>query len=503
MRTTTKLLVLVLTSAFLGACASRGELEQISPGRVAVVAAHYAPHADFNAYARGMGANVLNQGGKSAAKGVGYGAVGPAYLASGLGQIHPVLGMLALPLVVAGGAVGGVIGGAVGLIDGAANAMPSDYVTAIHQPIEHARRDGAIQEALAQRVLGLAADLPQHRLTYLPELGPKTARDMPDYQALKAGGFEYVLELGVTSIGFEAVQGDPPTAFFEMALRARAVPLTTDAKPWLREQTYRGTPRTLLEWQADKGPLFQQELDASYRSLAQFASAMFGSAPVVAPALEPVAPAAPPIISDTTKSEQAPASISPAGVVGSSLPAAGDTWTYQLTGPKRRHRQSQTHQVTVLSVTGDTIIEQLAGASPTAQTGHPKGRYLAKQGAVSLFSPYFAAFDSLEPSAHIARIENLDPDFCSPRWVCSISARVVGKEIVRVPAGEFEVIRVEVEQAWSARSQGLDNGARTLTIWYSPQTKRAVKFSSRGSYSLYIESDFDLELASYRVSSYL
>jgi hypothetical protein len=218
-----------------------------------------------------------------------------------------------------------------------------------------------------------------------------------------------------------------------------------------------------------RGRCFSKNSTPPIGALAEFVSAMFGSAPVVAPALEPVASATSPIISDTTKSEQEPASISPAAVAGSPLPAAGDTWTYQLTDPKRRHRQSQTHQVTVLSVTGDTIIEQLAGASPTAQTGHPKDGYLVRQGAVSLFSPYFTAFESLEPGAQMTKIENRDPDFCSQHVFCSMWGHVVGKEMVRVAAGEFE-------------------------------TKRGVKFSSCGSYNLYIESDFDLELASYQLN---
>lgn len=201
-----------------------------------------------------------------------------------------------------------------------------------------------------------------------------------------------------------------------------------------------------------------------------------------------------------------PPSISASMATSSPVPAAGDTWTYLLKDPTRRHQRGEIHQVTIRSVTGDAIVEQVAsGNRQAAQTMHLKGGYLVRQGAVSLFSPYFTAFDSLEPGTRAAKIENLDPDFCSPRWICSITARVVGKEMVRVPTGEFDAIKVEVQHAWMevqhawmARTQG--GGARTLTIWYSPETKRAVKVSSRGSFSLHLQSDFDLELASYRLN---
>ena len=44
-------------------------------------------------------------------------------------------------------------------------------------------------------------------------------------------------------------------------------------------------------------------------------------------------------------------------------------------------------------------------------------------------------------------------------------------------------------------------GGRTLTVWYSPQAKRAVKFVSRpvSGVSPPVESNFDLELVSFQV----
>ena len=471
----------------IAGCASTPETEQIQPGSVALVAAHYPPASRFNAYAKGRGANALKQGGASALDGALKGAraagSGPAAVAQVFDKA-PVLGGLAAVVTVvaavAGGVVGGVIGGTAGVVEGASSGLPSAQVDAIHQPVESARRDAAIHVAMSQQVLALEKELPRHRLTYLPELGPRSSGETPDYRALKAQQYEAVLELAVTSIGFEATPGNPPAAAFEMKLRARVVPLHTDVMPWSREQTYRGTPRTLPQWQADQGQLLQEELDASYRSLAQFVAGLFYQGPPIGQAPEPVKLA----------------SLAPAATTHAyAAPVVGDSWTYRLTGSGRSH--SQRHHVTIVSVASDAVVERLGDQRSPAQTMPLKGGYLMRQGAVSLFSPYYIP-GGWGPIANI-RERDADP-FCGAQWICSISGTVKGKDWVRVPAGEFETIRVEVQHAWTGRAQNAESAARTLTIWYSPQTKRAVKFSSRGTGRSAAHADFDLELESYSLN---
>ena len=97
-------------------------------------------------------------------------------------------------------------------------------------------------------------------------------------------------------------------------------------------------------------------------------------------------------------------------------------------------------------------------------------------------------------------IKNFHSDSCGARWICVATASVAGKEFVRVPAGQFEAIKVEVQHTWTARYPNAESGARTLTVWYSPHTRRAVKFSSRGSARSSLHSDFDLELESYKLN---
>jgi hypothetical protein len=76
---------------------------------------------------------------------------------------------------------------------------------------------------------------------------------------------------------------------------------------------------------------------------------------------------------------------------------------------------------------------------------------------------------------------------------------------VKVPAGTFNAIKVRVEHFWRpAYSSGVFNlsGGRSLMIWYSPELKRAIKFSSRQDFgsATPVEADFDLELVSYKLN---
>lgn len=59
-------------------------------------------------------------------------------------------------------------------------------------------------------------------------------------------------------------------------------------------------------------------------------------------------------------------------------------------------------------------------------------------------------------------------------------ARVVGREKVRVPAGQFEAVRVQVT---SRRSLGSDVVRIECNYWYSPDAMRTVKMSLEVKYS--------------------
>ena len=191
------------------------------------------------------------------------------------------------------------------------------------------------------------------------------------------------------------------------------------------------------------------------------------------------------------------------------LPQPGDTWTYRLSFPKRLGMPDQparTYEVKVNAVSGGKVIDHLSidGGSPV-EMEMPPGTYVAPQGGVSIFSPYFP----VQPgSGRLTRPEILDPP-CKAIYFCEASARVIGDETLSLPAGKFATVKVLVQESWRPSSgtvahpthMGQMIGGRTLTVWYAPELGRAVKFQSRLTVGDVppIEANFDLELVSYQV----
>ena len=253
-----------LLVALLSGCASTAERREIGPGHVALVSAQYPPEADFNAYAYGRGVNAAKGGGAGALKGAAIGAYVPLKLAQGTGTVGMGVGLfLAVPMA----AAGAVVGGTVGIIHGAATGMDSDQVSAIHDPITRLRQGATVQTAMAERVLAASVGHRSQTLTYLPEAGPSARRAALHYEDLRSAGFDSVLELALTHIGFEARPDDSPSARFGMKLRARVVPLAVGAAPWQQEWRYQGRWWPVSMWQSDR--LVMQELDAALDHLAQ------------------------------------------------------------------------------------------------------------------------------------------------------------------------------------------------------------------------------------------
>ena len=195
-------------------------------------------------------------------------------------------------------------------------------------------------------------------------------------------------------------------------------------------------------------------------------------------------------------------------------PQIGDTWTYRLTYVRRFGSPTptpsvRTHVVKIDAATGSEIVDQvLVDGQVAPNAAHSPGAYLLTQG-VSVFSPYLPAFADLSrpgPLGSVAIQENA----CRSTHACVATARVAGTETVQVPAGTFTAVRVIVEQSWrpgpgasvvGQHQMAALNGGRTLTIWYAPEIRRAVKYTSRLTVGDYppVDSHFDLELLSYQL----
>jgi hypothetical protein len=216
-------------------------------------------------------------------------------------------------------------------------------------------------------------------------------------------------------------------------------------------------------------------------------------------------PAPVPDLARPAAAERAPKPPVPAAIAG--FPQTGDSWTYRLTQLDRTDDlRLQRYTVSVAAVSEAAISERYALESgQSGRARHRRGSYLTAPGP-ALFSPYLPLFEELSPGAKLGSIAVRD-GACPPDYTCFAEGRVAGRETVQVPAGSFDTIKVSVEESWQAASAasgsqaGELNGGRTLTIWYAPQAKRAVKYRSRLTFGNVppIDASFDLELVSYQL----
>jgi hypothetical protein len=224
------------------------------------------------------------------------------------------------------------------------------------------------------------------------------------------------------------------------------------------------------------------------------------SAPAAAPGARPAPPATPPVTALATPASR--------------YPAAGDTWTYRLSYPRLRGQWGQTtkpartHIVTVTQANASVIEDEVSvdGGTPLAAK-HAKGGLLIDHGA-PIFSPYLATLEDLPASGRLRGVAIAD-SVCSGTYLCEVKGSVAGRETITVPAGTFEATRIVVTHEWRPASGSVMHaaqmaqyqGGRTLTVWYVPALKRAVKYSSRlvaGDVPP-VDPTFDLELVSYQL----
>jgi hypothetical protein len=188
----------------------------------------------------------------------------------------------------------------------------------------------------------------------------------------------------------------------------------------------------------------------------------------------------------------------PAPSTASGALEPGNSWTYRVFGRGSAYRGTQ--QVTLAAATSGSMVEDILADGITTRVEHRKGFYLVPAGNVTLFSPYLAAFGELRPGA--IDIDVLDSRTCNAGWTCQVRGRVMGRERVQIAAGTFEATRVEISQYWQSPAISYASGevvSRTLTVWYAPEVKRAIKFVGRGGPSRTVDTEFDIELVSFKL----
>jgi hypothetical protein len=198
------------------------------------------------------------------------------------------------------------------------------------------------------------------------------------------------------------------------------------------------------------------------------------------------------------------------------LARVGDSWTYNLMEGGWSKRQVGAVSMTVTAVDGERIQEKVAradyrsfGATRTFKAGFDPAEGIQE---TALPGKYFLV--ELSPYTTAAGVPAAGKEWKEVEAEVSVyvgteahkvrtilSVRAVGEERVRVPAGEFSGVKVEVKShpITVFLKQGMASANLQLSYWYSPELRRVVKISRRQFSSHNSTSgDYDFELASFQ-----
>ena len=168
------------------------------------------------------------------------------------------------------------------------------------------------------------------------------------------------------------------------------------------------------------------------------------------------------------------------GNLAPEMPRPGDLWKYQyVDGFSGQSKQIFVHEI--VGVTPDEIAEKmyLAGQSAFADS-----QSFTVSAAPRLFrrplpgfsrpefAPFLQAFRPGVAGGAFAPIADLPSDMST--W--QLSARMVGRERVVVPAGSFDALKIQITGERPGRSQIAEPVRMQHTIWYAPKVKRYVRY---------------------------
>jgi hypothetical protein len=225
--------------------------------KIALLPACKPPTSSLELFAK----NRFEGGVKGAGLGMlqGFQNIGPG---SCQGEMcGPVL-LLAMALAV-------VVGGTAGGVAGAIQATPREETQRIEKMIQDSLDDFSGQLGLDQQVLAEVGRREGLPIELLPTDVPVSAQGVPDYQWLQTQGFQSVLSIDLTRIGFIGGEGKDPLMSLQLQALARLIDLDDPGAPYHREFRILSTPRRFSEWAAADAVEVRQTLAANLQMLAR------------------------------------------------------------------------------------------------------------------------------------------------------------------------------------------------------------------------------------------
>lgn len=257
---------------------------------------------------------------------------------------------------------------------------------------------------------------------------------------------------------------------------------------------------------ADFSAYLQQYPAGSFAGLARnrIASAAPRGAP---PATAAPQPAAPPTSASKGINVASRAPDAATARSASRAPLIGDSWTYRLVDERHdRLLATVTHEVA--AVTASTVSETITikerarwrSQEDTPLEVHLLEQRLAEGVVLQQFAPFLGTHAELAVGGNWTNIPGLSAMSAFDAW--QSSARIVAREKITLPAGQFDAYRMEFEARRRAPTAPRDMAVIriVLTAWYAPEAKRVVKIV-RKTYSQQdrLQDTDRYELLSYNV----
>lgn len=178
----------------------------------------------------------------------------------------------------------------------------------------------------------------------------------------------------------------------------------------------------------------------------------------------------------------------------------GDSWTYRLREVQfNKNLATVTHEIGGGDKSGIREIVRIGGPESDAKTGGTARpgtpRRLALEARIFEqplgtsatlfeFAPFMCAYSELQPGLAWPRIPGVTSSDSVSDW--RFRGKVVGREAVRLPAGNFDAIKAELEGQLDLSSpmprdpySETTVSYQTYTVWFVPEIGRAVKYERR------------------------
>jgi hypothetical protein len=167
-------------------------------------------------------------------------------------------------------------------------------------------------------------------------------------------------------------------------------------------------------------------------------------------------------------------------------PAVGDSWTYQYTDV-RKGVKGNLNRVEVAAIDNAGVhvdVRRADGATPPVRQLFSADMNPIDRGAMH-FAPSFARFAfPLTPGKEWSAEATGDNQKLGKQLRYTIKGKVLDWEKIKVPAGEFDAIKVVVDARYRGETAGGkdDTGQLTETVWFVPEINNFVKLD-------YLEAD--------------